>query len=68
MFGVRWENTLTPGERRLAVTVPANAAVTIRLEKGAVPSETDGLAIQLEDGCMTAETGSGRFEIFYRKQ
>lgn len=68
MIRVSWEKTQTPGERRLAFTVPANAAVTIRLEKGAVPSETAGLAFQLEAGCMTAETGSGSFEICYRKQ
>lgn len=68
MICVSWEKTQTPGERRLAFTVPANAAVTIRLEKGAVPSENDGIAFQLEDGCMTAETGSGSFEIIYRKQ
>ena len=67
MIRVSWEKMQMPRERRLAVTVPANAAVTIRLERGAVPSETDGLAFQLEDGCMTAETGSGSFEIIYRK-
>lgn len=67
LIRVSWEKTQTPGERRLAFTVPVNAAVKIRLEKGAVPSETDGLAFRLEDGYMTAESGSGSFEIFYRK-
>jgi len=68
MIRVSWEKTQTPGERRLAFTVPANAGVTIRLEKGAVLSEPDGLIFQLENGCMTAETGSGSFELCYRKQ
>ena len=68
MIRISWEKTQTPGERRLAFAVPANAAVTIRLEKGAVPYETDGLAFQLKEGCMTAEAGSGSFEIIYKKQ
>lgn len=65
---VRWEKGQESDQRRLTVTIPPNATASIRLEKGALPTETDGLAFELENGCMTAKTGSGCYEIGYRKQ
>lgn len=64
---VNWKKTETPNERHLVIQIPHNTTATIRLEKGAVPNVADGLDFHLENGCMTATTGSGSYNIIYKK-
>lgn len=64
---VRWEKGENADSRRLYITVPHNAAATIRLEKGAEQIEAEGLAFEKEQGIYTAHCGSGEWKIGYRK-
>lgn len=68
---VRWEKCAGEGSqagRRLKITIPHNATATIRLEKGAKLSggePANGLLFLKKDGQLTAECGSGEWEVIY---
>ena len=56
-----------PGEGKITVTaaIPPNAAAKICLEPGAKLLETDGLTFAEQNGCPTAQVGSGQYRVSY---
>ncbi len=64
-LAVRWERQ--DGRIVLQVTVPPNTTADIRLEPEACEAEAEGLVFVRRDGRMTAECGSGSWEVRYAK-
>lgn len=62
---MRWERQ--DGRIVLQVTVPPNTTADIRLEPEACEVEAEGLVFARREGRMTAECGSGSWEIRYKK-
>jgi alpha-L-rhamnosidase len=63
---VRWEqedDTIT-----LTVKIPANTTAEIRLDQAEHVEKADGLTFVPGDGYVTAEAGSGSYEIRYKKK
>ena len=61
---VRWE--ADGKEITLRVKIPANTTAEIRLDNGEEVSEADGLIFTEAGEYLTAQAGSGEYEIRYR--
>ena len=53
------------GKSPFTAAIPPNAAAKICLEPGAKLLETDGLTFAEQNGCPTAQVGSGQYQVSY---
>lgn len=63
---VLWKKENEGRERRLYFTIPHNTRACVRLEEGAAVTEAGGLSFERKNGALTAQCGSGEWEIVYR--
>ena len=62
-YALQWQ----VDDEKITVTaaIPPNAAAKICLEPGAKLLETDGLTFAEQNGCPTAQVGSGQYQVSY---
>ena len=62
-YALQWQ--VDDGKITVTAAIPPNAAAKICLEPGAKLLETDGLTFAEQDGCPTAQVGSGQYRVSY---
>jgi len=62
-YALQWE--ADDGKITVTAANPPNAAAKIGLEPGAKLLETDGLTFAEQNGCPTAQVGSGQYRVSY---
>ena len=62
-YALRWQ--ADDGKITVTAAIPPNAAAKICLEPGAKLLETDGLTFAEQNGCPTAQVGSGQYQVSY---
>ena len=62
-YALQWE--ADDGKITVTAAIPPNAAAKICLEPGAKLLETDGLTFAEQNGCPTAQVGSGQYQVSY---
>ena len=62
-YALQWQ--VDDGKITVTAAIPPNAAAKICLEPGAKLLETDGLTFAEQNGCPTAQVGSGQYRVSY---
>ena len=62
-YALQWQ--VDDGKITVTAEIPPNAAAKICLEPGAKLLETDGLTFAEQNGCPTAQVGSGQYRVSY---